>query len=900
MSKTIVIAGDVMWDHNLVLQPTAPRRFAEGLPHTTMKRRRGGAWFLQEIVQMACADLSPAISGMPKTDRALQSFTIWALHAEADKSRKQVWRIRQLLGCQPPEEGPEPQPPPTNAPADPDLVVLDDLNLGFRNAAERWPAAIREGGAPRAIILKTGTPLAQGPLWNHLISHHADRLTVVLNVDALRVRRAMIPRALSWDRSIEEIVQEFEDGPSAFDLARSRRVVVQFGFEGAACFTRLPLRNRPSKVGEASPALLSQARLERFIYHPEYLEGGWEAKRPGHTFGSASILTAALARHELDPETYPLFIAAGRALAAMAVNHECGFGPKDKFGPEAATKRIRETLHPPADRGEPATAYFSTIDHELLDGLSDAGRSSARRTSEAAAAPAYRSDLLQDLTGPSLDYVAAKAVDVVRRGPAAALQAAPKAVYGKFFTVDRQEIERVNAVRNLIVTYQNNVEDRRPLSLAVFGPPGSGKSFAIKQLVAELFGDDKGSYEFNLSQMEGPRGLHLALQQVRDAAIRGRIPLVFWDEFDTGELRWLKDFLAPMQDAQFTADGVIYPLGKAIFVFAGGTCPCFEAFDRTRVGGAVEEAFRAVKGPDFVSRLRGFVNIKGPNPISAVCLAAGGRAESRPEDDPAFLIRRAIILRSTLDRFYPQLIDPDTKEAAISGSVLRAFLTVKEFLHGARSLESVAHMSNLNGARFFGVAELPPPDLLNLHVTKDFQEIVARAQLEAPIFEALAEACHEAYIKMKSAAGWRYGSPRDDRAKLHPWLVPYDQLPEAVKEMNRGTARLTLAKLADLGYVIHRLRPADAAAATPYRFNADEKKMLVCLEHDIWLRDKMLRGYAWAPETCEPLRLHRDIAAFRDVPDEDQELDRVITETIPVVLHKHGFVLGRKQKESTV
>ncbi len=71
---------------------------------------------------------------------------------------------------------------------------------------------------------------------------------------------------------------------------------------------------------------------------------------------------------------------------------------------------------------------------------------------------------------------------------------------------------------------------------------------------------------------------------MRDAAIRGRIPLVFWDAPDTGELRWPKDFLAPMQDAQFTADGVFTPPGKAIFVFAGGTCPCFEAFDRPASG----------------------------------------------------------------------------------------------------------------------------------------------------------------------------------------------------------------------------------------------------------------------------------------------------------------------------
>ncbi len=82
-----------------------------------------------------------------------------------------------------------------------------------------------------------------------------------------------------------------------------------------------------------------------------------------------------------------------------------------------------------------------------------------------------------------------------------------------------------------------------------------------------------------------------------------------------------------------------------------------------------------MKGPDFVSRLRGFVNIKGPNPISAVAAWPPAAARSRG--------RRTIPPSSSagpsscahVDRFYPQLIDPDTKEAAISGSVLR--LTVK-------------------------------------------------------------------------------------------------------------------------------------------------------------------------------------------------------------------------------
>ena len=43
-----------------------------------------------------------------------------------------------------------------------------------------------------------------------------------------------------------------------------------------------------------------------------------------------------------------------------------------------------------------------------------------------------------------------------------------------------------------------------------------------------------------------------------------------------------------------------------------------------------------MKGPDFVSRLRGYVNIMGPNP---------------PSDDVfACIVRRAMLLRSLIER----------------------------------------------------------------------------------------------------------------------------------------------------------------------------------------------------------------------------------------------------------
>ena len=48
------------------------------------------------------------------------------------------------------------------------------------------------------------------------------------------------------------------------------------------------------------------------------------------------------------------------------------------------------------------------------------------------------------------------------------------------------------------------------------------------------------------------------------------------------------------------------------------------------------------------------------------------------------------------------------------------------------------------------------------------------------------------------------GRQRDDAAKKHPCLVPYDQLPESEKEYDRDSAIETLRAIIALGYRIER------------------------------------------------------------------------------------------------
>ena len=68
--------------------------------------------------------------------------------------------------------------------------------------------------------------------------------------------------------------------------------------------------------------------------------------------------------------------------------------------------------------------------------------------------------------------------------------------------------------------------------------------------------------------------------------------------------------------------------------------------------------------------------------------------------------------------------------------------------------------------------------------------------------EQLAQNAHDIWAKERMAQGWQYGSSRQDKDKLHPCLVPYEDLPESEKVYDRNTALETLKAVCALGYTI--------------------------------------------------------------------------------------------------
>ncbi len=70
--------------------------------------------------------------------------------------------------------------------------------------------------------------------------------------------------------------------------------------------------------------------------------------------------------------------------------------------------------------------------------------------------------------------------------------------------------------------------------------------------------------------------------------------------------------------------------------------------------------------------------------------------------------------------------------------------------------------------------------------------------------EAIAENAHEVWAQERMDNGWAFGETRDDAQKLHPDLVPYSDLDEVEKEVDRQMSLKTIKLVKKLGFQISR------------------------------------------------------------------------------------------------
>jgi hypothetical protein len=824
---TIVVAGDIAIDWLQVDCPTQeddPRNWRKYTGYR-WHRCTGGALLVAHL-------LADAVNGPLYSycfDDLKGSSSKTTLHSLArlgtykTSTGSKVLRVQQFFGYSGPSKITGSIPKIDNDPKDAAIIVLDDAGNGFRDNPESWPAALTQPDSRPFIILKMSHPLIEGHLWKQLIENHADRLIVVISANDLRTLGANISRRLSWERTVTDLAWQIRYNPDLRPLLAAHTLVIRIGIDGA-----LILQHSVEKISAI------------FLFDPQGYEDAYKDQYPGDMQGITPAFIAALTHRFAGSGEQGIVDGVMDGIIASRRLFRLGYGSN------------------PSDPTYPGQELFAPQVPE--DGLIELVKFADIQTLEND--PHWT--ILHHLEMTQIEDIAGR---IVQEGISALQKPVPIARFNNLIVVDRDEIESYQSIRNLLGEYIANTQVSRPLSFAVFGPPGSGKSFGVSELSKGLAPKQIEPMTFNLSQFESTRDLIVAFHLIRDAALEGKLPLVFFDEFDAKfgkqSLGWLRFFLAPMQDGVFRDGESLHPIGRAIFVFAGGTSFSFDDFAK-RIAIKDDPALTDAKATDFISRLRGRIDIKGCNPSS--------------DDDGRYLVRRALLLRSIIDRTANNLVTASGK-VRIDPGVLRAFLKVPAYRHGVRSMQAIVDMSTLKDKKVFEQASIPPMEQLALHVDADlFNLLMLEDILFERMVEPLAQAIHDEYLEhVKPGPG----------SQNPPMAIPWNNLPEEFKESNRNQAREIRKKLraVNCGIMTKSMKVDRKVSA----FTDTQVELLAKMEHDRWMKEKQQNKWVLGKKRDNNKKEHPDLKPWEMLSEKAKDKDRNAVRIIPKLLQEAEF-----------
>ena len=840
----IVVAGDIcvnslQWssgsggDHlfNYNAYPRIHKRFVGG-----------GALLLAKLISMASGvkviapDTENVTSCLP--DDVLVSIGELGEFPLIDKQnqKEKVYRIDKFIGYTIEEKGQQARWfPLINDREDADIVVLDDDNNGFNADETRWPLAVKSTKETPIILYKTNKIDFSNNLWRHIEKHHLKNTIVIISADDLRAKGVNISKGLSWERTGLDFVWQMKNNSKLKHLSKCRHLIIPFGLEGAIYYHN-----------DLKP-------VSKLYFLTNEFEGGFIKENTGKMYGLTSCFVAGLTK----------VISEGMKQEELSELMDEGI----RQGMIAAQKYFMNGFGSDLEKWSfPNQSLFDTNKSTfyLEEHIQDV---KIKNTNNAKCKGCWY--IIKDKSSTNLEQIA---YEIVKKGEESALKYIPIAQFRNLKTVDRTEIEAYRSIKNLIAEYISTTNTVRPLSIAVFGTPGSGKSFGVTEVAASIAPDLIEKLDFNLSQFQSIDDLIAAFHKTRDISLNGKIPLIFWDEFDSSfgeKLGWLKYFLAPMQDGLFREGDSMHPLGKAIFVFAGGTSSTYEAFCGEKIDDEEKyeiflENFQNAKGPDFISRLRGYVNILGPNQTDKTW-------------DQLFILRRAMLLRSLLVRKVPYLIN-EKGEAQVDVRVIRALLKVPKYKHETRSMEAILEMSMLAGAKKWEQSHLPSKSQLKLHV--DEEQFYHYMMMEE-FFSEKVNSLSNNLLNKFSVICSKDKEEMDYDSKNHLDIYVKEWVNEQVKNIPEILSK------------VHYELFSTGEVAETVNFTQDELITLAQYQHKLWVKSRKKEGWQYGEADNLKEKISPFITSWGNLSEERKEIIFNYIRLWPEALADSKFKIGK-------
>jgi hypothetical protein len=155
------------------------------------------------------------------------------------------------------------------------------------------------------------------------------------------------------------------------------------------------------------------------------------------------------------------------------------------------------------------------------------------------------------------------------------------------------------------------------------------------------------------------------------------------------------------------------------------------------------------------------------------------------------------------------------------------------------------------------------------------------------IHERMARALHEEYVRSEEKKG--------ETVSSNPALVPWEKLPEHLREANRRQVDHLSAELKAAGYGISPLADWDAPTVS---LTGEQIEAISKLEHQFWCEDLRKNGWTFAPPSRDSLRkTHPDLVAWEELAESEKEKNRNMVRNIPIFLAQAGFQVERLKSE---
>lgn len=731
---------------------------------------------------------------------------------------------------------PSPFPASANYPSALSIAIFQETRTEATIAETDTAAAIStfQQCRPRFLVYHMARPLCDGSIWETVRrgpltgpepgTPDRERLIVIVDANDLRAEGINLSRGLSWEKACEDFVERLGSVGKLVPLATCAHLVVLFGYAGV-------IYHQGSRVSK--PVLL---------FDPLSSEEELVQKDLGQIPGLSETFVAGLVNGliqspELSVEKGIEFgLRAARRLAVLGLAD-----PGNEVPSLSTVYRVTEVMEETVTQRDKLIRFVIPSD--------DIARGSCGEN--------------WSLLDYTIGDPAEVARQIVQQGPLSPASQVPLAQFNKLVLFDRREIESCRSIFSFLREYLA-APMKRPLSIALFGPRGSGKAFAAMQVAEAATRDQKAwTICFDLSQFTSVDDLIAAFHAIRDCSLKGSIPLVYFRAFDTdfagSPLGWLPHLLHVMFSGSFSDHGINRPIGTAVFFFGSSSSRTYEDLQRISTTTPSNQNNRAV---DFLACLHGIVNILGPDKVPRT---AGGC------EDRLYPVRRAVILRSLLEARETNLTS--SKQIKIDDGVLNALLLVPTYRHGIRSLSSIIAMSHLNGRSQFDRSALPPQTQLDIHVDyKTFTQYLNGIPLPEQLRERLAQELHTVYLAVRSKT-----ATKSEKAELKPW----HDTDEEFKESSRAHAEMIPSKLREIGCFLAEKQED----REPVRvFTAAQVERLGEIEHDRWNTERLQNQWRCGEERDITKRSSPFLVPWCDLEQKWRDIDCGIVASYPRIL----------------